>query len=418
MFLFFYFIFDFIVFQNLLGRFQSYWSYLDEFITIFIVIFSGIALLNKKRRPSLFNIEKLIIIMYFCFIGIGLISTKINEIQPVAIARYKDILAISKFVVMYIGGLILSNDINKELLLSKLAKKSRIYITIIFICGILEELVGIGMSGEIRYGIKCYKFMFSHPTYLVSAMGMLFSVILANKDKKKYDKFIIFEALFVILITVRNKGFTLILAYIIIGLILKYKESIKISHLLLILIVGFIMSSEKIKEVFYYGLTAARPALYIVGLKIARDYFPLGSGFGSFSSSISGEYYSPIYSQYGINNVMGLMENSYGYIGDTFWPYIYGQFGIIGFMFFVVILVCIYISIKQRYFYSYDKKVAAFTIFAYIIIASGAESIFTDSIVTYMFLIMSVYLGKNLVNFKDEKYKDANKIGGIYELYS
>lgn len=122
MFLFFYFIFDFIVFQNLLGRFQSYWSYLDEFITIFIVIFSGIALLNKKRRPSLFNIEKLIIIMYFCFIGIGLISTKINEIQPVAIARYKDILAISKFVVMYIGGLILSNDINKELLLSKLAK--------------------------------------------------------------------------------------------------------------------------------------------------------------------------------------------------------------------------------------------------------------------------------------------------------
>ncbi len=418
MFLFFYFIFDFIVFQNLLGRFQSYWSYLDEITTIFIAVFSVIALLNKKRRPSLFNIEKLIIIIYLCFLGLGLISTKINAIQPVVIAQYKDMLAISKFVVMYIGGLILSNDINKELLLSKLAKKSRIYITIIFVCGVLEELLGIGMSSEMRYGIKCYKFMFSHPTYLVSAMVMLLTIILANKDKKKHDKFIIFEAVFVIIITCRNKGFALILAYIIISLILKYKKSIKINHLVLILIVGFIMSFEKIKEVFYYGLTAARPALYIVGLKIAKDYFPLGSGFGSFASSISGEYYSPIYEKYGINNVLGLRRNSYAYIGDTFWPYIYGQFGVLGLILFISILICIYISIKQRYFYSYNKKVAVFTVFAYVIIASGAESIFTDSIGTYMFLIMAVYLGKNLVNSKDEKYKEHNKDGGIYELYS
>lgn len=418
MFLFFYFIFDFIVFQNLLRRFQSYFSYLDEIVTIFIVIFWGIALLNKKRRPSLLNIEKLIIIMYFCFLGLALISTKINEVQPIVIAQYKDMLAISKFVIMYIGGLILSNDINKELLLSKLAKKSRIYITIIFICGILEEIFGIGMSLETRYGIKCYKFLFSHQTYLVSAMVMFLAIILANKDKKRYDKFIIFEALFVIIITCRNKGFALILAYIIINLILKYKKSIKISHLLFILIVGFIMSYEKIKEVFYYGLTAARPALYIVGLKIARDYFPLGSGFGSFSSSISGEYYSPIYFQYGISNVMGLTRNSYEYMGDTFWPYIYGQFGVMGCILFIAIIICIYISIKERYLYSYNKKVAVFTLFAYIIIASGAEAIFTDSTGTYMFLIMAVYLGKNLFNYKDEKYKELNKEGDIYELYS
>ena len=90
------------------------------------------------------------------------------------------------------------------------------------------------------------------------------------------------------------------------------------------------LAKDKVAYYFSYGLTAARPALYLVGLRIVRDFFPIGSGFGTFASSLSGEYYSSLYGNYGISGVMGLTQTDYSYMADVFWPYIYGQLGVLG----------------------------------------------------------------------------------------
>ena len=66
-------------------------------------------------------------------------------------------------------------------------------------------------------------------------------------------------------------------------------------------------------QIYYYFFSSlqnesARYQLTIKSIEIAADHFPLGSGFGTFASYISAEWYSPIYEMYGLSHVWGLEQ--------------------------------------------------------------------------------------------------------------
>lgn len=82
------------------------------------------------------------------------------------------------------------------------------------------------MSSDIRYGIRSYKFLYQHPTYLVSAIVIFLCVILSD-NRKKFDNFIIFESIAILFFTLRNKAFVFILGYFFMKLVMKYAKSIK-----------------------------------------------------------------------------------------------------------------------------------------------------------------------------------------------
>ncbi|WP_242836922.1 MULTISPECIES: hypothetical protein [Clostridium] len=330
-----------------------------------------------------------------------------HKIQPEKIAIYKDILAISKFVVCYTFTLIVSNDIDKDLLLEKVAKRSRIYVNVIFTFLILNIIHDIGMSSDIRYGIRSYKFLYQHPTYLVSAIVIFLCVILSD-NRKKFDNFIIFESIAILFFTLRNKAFVFILGYFFMKLVMKYAKSIKIRYILILAVIGIFSTYNKIMEYASYYLTAARPALFIVGYKLACKYIPFGSGFGTFASEISGDYYSPIYYEYGINLVSGLEETAHSYIGDTFWPYVYGQFGFLGLIIFLWIILNIFKSIQKRYQYNREIQSAAFLLLLYILIASTAEAIFTDVTGCFTFAVIATYLGNNIIDSDSQECTTAS----------
>ena len=79
----------------------------------------------------------------------------------------------------------------------------------------------------------------------------------------------------------------------------------------------------------------ARPMTYKTSLQILWDYFPLGSGMGTFATNGAWEYYSPLYYDYGLNTIWGLDEGG-GFICDAFYPTL-SQYGIVG-----VVLFCIF----------------------------------------------------------------------------
>jgi hypothetical protein len=329
------------------------------------------------------------------------------NVQPQKTAIYKDILAISKFVVCYTCALIVSNNINKDLLLKKVANRSRIYLTIIFMFLIINLIHDIGMSMDVRYGIRSYKFLYEHPTYLVSAVVILLCTVLSD-NRKKYDIFIVFEALVILFFTLRNKAFVFILGYFFMKITMKYTKTIKMRYILILALIGIASTYNKIMEYASYYLTAARPALFIVGFMLACRYFPFGSGFGTFASDLSGKYYSPIYYEYGINVVTGLTETNYSYIGDTFWPYVYGQFGFIGLTLFMLIIVNIFKSIQRRYEFNKKAQYAAFLLLIYVLIASTAESIFTDVTGCFSFAVIALYLGNNSISNNSIKNENNN----------
>lgn len=81
----------------------------------------------------------------------------------------------------------------------------------------------------------------------------------------------------------------------------------------------------------------ARPALYYTAWEILKDYFPFGSGFGTFASHASGVYYSRLYYDYGIFNIYGLQSDGYNFVSDTYFP-VLAQFGVVGvWLFFLFI---------------------------------------------------------------------------------
>lgn len=76
---------------------------------------------------------------------------------------------------------------------------------------------------------------------------------------------------------------------------------------------------------------------HIVAVRIANDYFPLGSGAGTYASLPSRDYYfSPLYDIYGLSYMHGAARHFSGYLMDTFWPKILGEGGWFGLIAYVL----------------------------------------------------------------------------------
>ena len=79
--------------------------------------------------------------------------------------------------------------------------------------------------------------------------------------------------------------------------------------------------------------------LYYTSVEILTDYFPFGSGFGSFGSEAAARYYSPLYYKYEIDSVYGLSPLDYGtssnFLVDAFYP-VLSEFGIIGIILYTI----------------------------------------------------------------------------------
>jgi len=91
----------------------------------------------------------------------------------------------------------------------------------------------------------------------------------------------------------------------------------------------------------------ARVALTRTSIDIAGDHFPLGSGFGTFGGYASRLYYSTVYADYGLSDVYGLSETTGSFISDTHWPYVLGETGLVGFLFYSGSLFVLFLTVYR-----------------------------------------------------------------------
>ncbi len=78
----------------------------------------------------------------------------------------------------------------------------------------------------------------------------------------------------------------------------------------------------------------ARPETYKTSILILKDYFPLGSGLGTFSTNAAAVFYSPLYYKYGLSDVWGLSPERPMFLADTFYP-VLAEYGIVGVFLFL-----------------------------------------------------------------------------------
>jgi len=153
--------------------------------------------------------------------------------------------------------------------------------------------------------------------------------------------------------------------------------SIVFSFVILFLLFGdellHLLSRQFSTYLFAYDPSKVpRNALYLTAFKIAADYFPFGTGLGTFGGYISYLYYSSVYTKYGLSDIYGL---SYGgsFICDTFWAYIIGQFGFLGTLLYFLVIYRLYRMIINAFYHFKSPFLKAYSL--------GTFLAFTESLI-------------------------------------
>lgn len=195
-------------------------------------------------------------------------------------------------------------------------------------------------------GISCF----------VSAMIYLFCSIDRKGEITRTDMFAAIAMLTIGLGCTRAKyyGIFVLALYF----LLFYKPGIfkrrSTMSILTVAAVGALVMAVSWHKIQYYFLSGegtdfdisviesyARPVMYATGGLVIADRLLLGSGLASFGSYVSGESYSALYHEYGIDKVYGLSESMHEFICDAFYPSL-AQFGLIGIMLFAAFWIYIY----------------------------------------------------------------------------
>jgi hypothetical protein len=191
--------------------------------------------------------------------------------------------------------------------------------------------------------------IFFHPAYFGIATIVVSLCYLYGCDYTKRDKVIFLIIISLGILSGRSKIYgVVVLSFFLIfffNAISNFKLNLK--NLLLIcgmLLVTFFVAWQKINLYFYQAIAdslekkedmIARFVLYKNFPDILKDYIPFGSGFASYATYYSGEYYSAIYKQYGLENIWGISRNYYAFISDTYYPSL-AQFGVVGILLFIL----------------------------------------------------------------------------------
>ena len=425
----------FILFVNYLQIVVDGINYYDEMITIAAI---GLIVYYRDEWPKQAIDAKRMMICITLVLAIGAISTVLFHLQPQFAGVWRDFLAVSKFPVCYFAFSLYARHVNLKGVLRDIIHISKLFILLCFVLGVIAYIVrsplnGILYRGE-RYGLPLYDMGFSHATFLVSLLFIIMSTLIADGLKKNWE-YVLLGAMCV-LFTLRSKpmlALIFLVLVIMVRMIVRRKRTMDMNALLLtpkfaliyfilqrdlrtkkmrclftkrniivasliLIIFTYFAAQSQIDTYIEYGEAAARGACYYYGADLANRYFPLGSGFCTFSSSLSGKYYSPLYYYYEISQMEGLTPDKYDYAADTFWPNIFSQYGWIGFACYLLMLYFVIRSVHKRFIPLSDQWIAGMLLLVYIFAAAFAEAILTNSTAVDYALALTLFIGNNHEN--------------------
>lgn len=376
--------------------FVSYLSYLDELIAVSFIFF--LFFVNKIK---LLKSEYAIIILLFFVLFLGLLSNTLTEDKILFKAAALDLLSFFKAFIAYFGVRIFFKDIS---LVSFYPSLKRMALVCLFlILGFIVADLSFNIFPKAsRFGIRSIQLFFTHPSRLSFAISFIF-ILLYPYFINKWKSVLIF-VLMVGLITLRVKyfGFFLIALFFIYYKNIIARINLNYIYFLIALapIVLFVIFRDWI--LFYFSDEAirlgwSRAVLLKYSFIIARDFFPLGTGFGSYGSYFSGADYSWVYQYYGIDRVWGIMKKYHQFIADQYWPMVLGQFGIFGLMAMFGVIIS-YISILLNFFknqkdvFLKNSIISGLLGLILLLIDSSSDAIFSQNrgVATFMFLALIV----------------------------
>lgn len=355
-------------------------SYIDEGATIMLAV-GSFALLRREtgQRMDSWAARMFGCLITVVFIGVAsnYISGVNTNIKPILI----DVFACIKFPLALFSAYMVFRQ--KEDIFRLFERESKALLAVFLLFGTLNLFVQINDFGvDPRYGLRAsFEFVFGHPETLnLVVVGMLMVLVVNSEHNLRW----IVVALTTMCFTLRAKGFAFVA--IVCFLLVTWEKSGKLKWYQIVagLIAALLIGYSQF-EAYFTTDGSARNELSRVGLLIANDFFPLGSGFATYASNItaSPEYYSPLYFSYGLSTLDGLVPGQVSFLSDVFWPIVIGQFGWIGLLFF-----CLMLTFLALFIYKASKtlwqRLAVIFCFVYLLISSTAGSAFFHPAAVYL----------------------------------
>lgn len=215
---------------------------------------------------------------------------------------------------------------------------------------------------EIRMGFPSVQSVFVHPGVFGWFMAFMAAYAFAFFIVYQSPRSALLACLFTVgvFLSMRRKPIIGLFVALFAGIIFaKISQKNKIPAALSLVIIGsmflffsgshlqFLWEDAMDQYVHGTGYQGPRLTLYAKGFEIAKDYFPIGAGFGRFGSWMSRLRYSPLYREYGISDLYGLSEEKPYFLNDTYWPMIMGELGFIGTAFMVFALTGLLLICKR-----------------------------------------------------------------------
>lgn len=377
---------------SLFAEYHTNWNeiaYCDEILCIICIIYTLYFSFKKGIKG---NDLTLLILLIVCSL-ITFVGNFVNKLITAPLPIIVDFICLVKIFIVFIVYKQVAEHDTKKRIINYLAPISKLLIWSGSICGLISMFFDIGMTGEKRYGIPQYNFIFvsgSRYGYIIACCLLI--LMFTDISKTKLNIYKILTVFNLIIIT---KGVVLIIlvSYLTLSLIWKNKKETKFTPAnvtflsLVILISSFFQINKYIRD-----RESPRMALLRYGFKTANKYLPFGSGFATYGSDMAARYYSVLYKQYGFTNRYGLNQTYGAFLNDCYLGMVFGEFGYIGAIIFFIMVGFVFVPINKITI-SKGIKILSLSIFIALIISAIGTAIIKSSIGVFVMCVLGMVCG-------------------------
>ena len=365
-----------VVFYDVI-QFNLGFSYTDEILAVILFFY---LLLNPKRITREF--------LFFLCLTIFYLAHSIYDQHNILPAIFTEFfIQVKPFIAFY--AVYNLNFRISEKHEKKIAKLSLVCAFLLLPVGLLNPGGGTLMD---QFG------GYSRYATIMIVLGTTYIIYSRQYKRKLYITLVIYS---IGLLSLRSKMFGFYIAFVCVMFLWKKVSVKKLVSLKMVILFSFMIiaviyvAKEKIEFYFIDGLFAdnmfARPLLYVKAIDILNDFPFFGTGFGSYATFASAEYYSPLYYTYDLYISPEIGRGLY--ISDSYFP-VFAQFGYVGFVLFVCFWFRL-LKIAKTNFEIYNNELLfklTILIFIFFIIESIADSTFTHNRGMVMLMLLAIIL--------------------------
>ena len=379
-------------FQDFLSSIFSPFAYIDE-APLILFLFTTLLKTVKTGKLTIRRENRNYVTALFVFVLTGFIGNILFQYQPFTLVL-TDLLTNLKFF----GAIaFFSSQVTEDTLDTKrLSNTAKALTLILFTIFLLDRVLNL-YPAEVRYGIRSAKLFYGHPTYFAGICGFL-AALMSIYDASRH-KFYIALDLIMLVFTLRSKAIVCAILFVVLYIIIKKLHG-KLKKWQIAVLAVFAVAVGWSQIYFYYislSGSSARSAMLLTSFQIMKDYFPIGTGFGTYAShsASASVSYSPVYVKYGFDRLYELRNSSVGtFFDDQFWPIIFGQTGVIGTVSYLYILLFLFRKIQKLFRIDRDAYLAGLFIFVYLLVSSIAEPAFNNSVAIPLAMILGITMKK------------------------